>query len=61
MPAHEAPWMAAEAAEEADGAEKGGVLRAGWCYWYWSGSTDTRRRTRLPGSRFMTVVYVWPR
>jgi len=56
MPAHEAPWMAAEAAEEADGAEKGGVLRAGWCYWYWSGSTDTRRRTRLPGSRFMTVV-----
>ena len=28
---------------------------------YWSGSTETRRRTRLPGSRFMTVLKVWPR
>jgi len=29
MRAHEAPWMAADAAEEADGAEKGGVPRTG--------------------------------
>jgi hypothetical protein len=57
MQAQEAPWMAADAAEEADGAEDGGVPRhRKKYYWYWSGSTDTRRRTRLPGSRFMTVV-----